>query len=80
MTPEKFIQEIDSSLGARWSEDRESQEYTEDEVRIATVLTRMDMGLAASLIGYNAKMLSSIRLGVWSLVAIGIVHLVIQYA
>lgn len=79
MSPEKLIQEIDASLGVQWREDRESQEYTEEEARIATVLTRMDTGLAASLLFYNAKMLNSIRLGVWSLVALGIIHLVVQY-
>lgn len=79
MTPQKFIQEMDSSLGARWAEDRENQEYSAEEARVAAVLTRMDMGLAASLLGYNAKMLNSIRHGVWSLVVIGVIHLAMQF-
>jgi hypothetical protein len=79
MSPEKFIQHVDHSLGSRWNEDRVNQKYTEEEARVATVLSRMDIGLATSLLGYNAKMLNSIRIGVWALVAIGIVHLVLTH-
>ena len=79
MSLEVFIQETDSALGRRWAEDRENQSYTEEEARIAAVLTRMDVGLSASLLGYNAKMLTSIRNGVWVVALIEAIRLIVTY-
>jgi hypothetical protein len=76
---ETFIKEIDQALGLRWSQDREDQSYTEEEARVAAVLTRMDMGLSASILGYNAKMLTSIRNGIWIIVVIEAIDLLRAY-
>jgi len=79
MSPEEFMWEVESAPDTHRSEDQVVQNYTEDEVRAASVIMRMDISFLASILGYNAKLLGSIRLGVWSLVAIGIVHLFLQY-
>jgi hypothetical protein len=79
MSLETFIKEIDQALGLRWSQDREDQSYTEEEARVAAVLTRMDTGLSASILGYNAKMLTSIRNGIWIIAVIEAINLVISY-
>lgn len=78
MALDEYIKNVDSALGKQWQDDKESLKYTEDEARVASVLTRMDTGLIASLLSYNAKTLDSIKLGIWALVAINVVDLFIQ--
>ena len=73
------INYIDKSLGEQWDRDRQFQEYTEEGVKIAAVLSRMDIGLIASVTAYNAKTLQSIKLGVWSLVAVGLANLLVGF-
>jgi hypothetical protein len=78
MNPKSYIHEIDLALGRAWNEDRKNEDFTSEEVAVAAVLTRLDVGLTASLAGYNAKMLYSIKNAVWSLVGIVIIHIVLQ--
>lgn len=74
-----YINYIDNSLGEQWDRDRRFQEYTEEEVKVAAVLSRMDIGLIASITTYNAKTLRSIKLGVWSLVAVSLANLLVGF-
>ena len=74
MSLEKHIAKADQAIGKQWAADSNNCSFTEEEARIASVLTRMDTQLNAHLLSYNAKVLSHIRTGVWALVVIGIIQ------
>ena len=77
MKPVEFIKYIDTSIGKQWSEDRIEKSYSEEEARVATVLTRMDVSLGASVVGYNAKLLYSIKNGVWTIAVLLLLNLIL---
>lgn len=78
MSPKKYIKNIDETIGKNWKLEKEKYTYEKSEVDAATVLSRLDIALASSLLAYNAQMLYSIRLGVWVLVAITLTSLFIS--
>jgi len=69
--------EVDVKLAQQWDTEKGGERFSEDEVGRATVLTRLDTALSAGMIGYNAKMLYSIKTGVWCLVALSIINIVL---
>ncbi len=75
----KFIEQTDKNIKLSWSEDRFNQNYTDDESRIATVLTRQDTALNASINCYNAKTLESIKYGVWFIAVIGLIQIFLVF-
>jgi len=54
-------------VNARWDQEINSESFTEEEARVAAVLTRIDTGLNGHILTYNAGTLNSIKIGVWAI-------------
>lgn len=72
---ERFLKGMNTKTHESWDRDRQVQEYSDSDARLAAVLTRLDTALNFSVNGYNAKLLESIRIAVWILVAIEVLRL-----
>jgi hypothetical protein len=78
MNEEEFALEWARGISSDWERDRHQQEYTQEEVAIATVLSRLDIGLACGLLGYLMVKTNGINIGVWVLVVLNIVNIALQ--
>ena len=83
MNIEKFIKEMNSKIKESWktsSQEQEEFDYcNEQDSFIASVQTRQDVALNLSINALKAKILSSIKTGVWFLVIIELIRLVIDF-
>jgi hypothetical protein len=79
MNIEEFIRNVDSGIKANWESEAVSNSYSKEEAKIATVLTRQDTALIASINGYNSKILESIKSAVWLLVVIYLVDIYLTH-
>lgn len=78
MKVEDYLYEVDCKLSKKLDADLTSLKYSNEEARVASVLTRVDVGLGVAAIAYNSKILRSINLGVWGIFIIVCVDLVLK--
>ena len=65
-------------VNARWEKEIDSESYTEEEARVAAVFTRIDTGINAHMLTYNAGTLNSIKIGVWAIVILSAADFILK--
>lgn len=78
MKIEDYILEVDSKLSKKLESDLESNDYSPQDARVATVLTRIDVGLIVAATTYNSKLLSSVKLGVWGIFSLLLIDVILR--
>ncbi|MBR7631009.1 hypothetical protein KAT72_18790 [Aeromonas popoffii] len=78
MNIEEFIYSCDLKLSKKLDDDFASNEYSDADARVATVSTRIDVGVGLAIAAYNSKLLRSINIGIWGIFSLLIVNLIIR--
>lgn len=83
MDIEKFIKEMDIKIKESWDvssgKQKEANIFSEKDSYLAVVQTRQDVALNLSVNVFNAKVLSSIKLGIWALVIIEVIRSIFYF-